>query len=415
MRRSAMSPSRERIPAMQEASLFGARESLIEQPKPGEQPAVGSTVDRGQMVRSLSHDFRQPLSAATSGLTALAARLSDRDDVALVHMVEAAVRELVWLFQGTLDYLSVGVAELRPEQKILSLQSLLEDVRSTNELLAKRRGVKLLTAKTSLMAVSDRRYLGRILNNLVVNALSHSAGSCVLLCVRRQGDGCAIEVRDNGRGIPPLHLEDIFRLGWRGDPSPGMRNPSGTGMGLYIVRSFVEALDGDIEVKSEIDRGTRFKVLLPGPITKARHLALSPKLQTKGSLAGKIVAILDDQQPVVESMRVLFESLGATVVSAESELDFLSEVVALERIPDLFILDFMLGRTTVATRCLAVLRQRLGHDNVRAVILTGNPSHPELKNVPNVPVIEKPLSDLTFRKLVAALASGAELQPGIFG
>src|SRR5262245_52969099 len=73
-------------------------------------------VDRARMVRSLGHDMRQPLSAATSGLTALAARLTDIEDVALVHVVEAAVRELVWLFQGTLDYLSVGVPELCPEQ-----------------------------------------------------------------------------------------------------------------------------------------------------------------------------------------------------------------------------------------------------------------------------------------------------------
>lgn len=367
-------------------------------------------VDRARMVSSLGHDFRQPLSAATSGLTALAARLTNRDDVVLVHMIESALRELVWLFQGTLDYLSLGVPELRPEQRILSVQSLLEDVRSTNDLLAKSRGIRLVTSGTTLMVVSDRRYLGRVLNNLVVNAISHSAATCILLCTRRRGTGCLVEVRDNGCGIPPQHLDDIFRLGWRGEPASGKRSHAGSGMGLHIVRSFVQALEGTIEVKSTQGRGTLFRVFLPGPVKHARHVPTSSRAQV-GSLAGKIVAILDDQRTVIESMRVLFESLGATVVAADSELDFLTEVLALERTPDLFILDFMLGRSSVASRCLAMLRQRLGHDNVRAVILTGNPSHPELKNVTNVPIIEKPLSEVTFRKLVAAVSSNSAWDP----
>jgi two-component sensor histidine kinase/CheY-like chemotaxis protein len=372
---------------------------------PSTQPPADFHVDRARMVRSLGHDMRQPLSAATTGLTALAARLANREDVALVHMVESALRELVWLFQGTLDYLSVGVPELRPEQRIVSLQTLLDDVRSTNDLLAKEQGIRLIASPTSLMVISDRRYLGRVLNNLVVNAISHSAARTVLLCARRRGDGCVIEVRDDGRGIPARHLEDIFRLGWRGEPAAGRGHP-GSGMGLYIVRAFVQALEGSIEVKSQVDRGTLFRIFLPGPISRSQHVSVAPNFRA-GSLAGKIVAILDDQRTVVESMRVLFESLGATVVAAESELDFLNEVLALERVPDLFILDFMLGRSAVAARCLAMLRQRLGHDNVRAIILTGNPSHPELKNVLNVPIIEKPLAEVTFRKIVAALSSSS--------
>jgi two-component sensor histidine kinase/CheY-like chemotaxis protein len=380
---------------------------------PAAQQAGDSLVDRARMVRSLGHDVRQPLSAATSGLKALAARLSNRDDIALVHMVESALRELVWLFQGTLDYLSVGVPELRPEQRIVSLQSLLDDVRSTNDLLAKAECIRLISSPTKLMVVSDRRYLGRILNNLVINAISHSAATCVLLCARRRSTGCLIEVRDNGRGIRHESLEDIFRLGWRGEAGPKGRIPAGSGMGLYIARSFTHALEGTLEVKSEPNRGTLFRVFLPGPISTARHVSVSPKLQG-GSLAGKIVAILDDQRTVVDSMRALFESLGATVVAAESELDFLTDVLSLERVPDLFILDFMLGRSLVASRCLAMLRQRLGQENVRALILTGNPSHPELKNIPGVPVIEKPLSDLTFRRIVSFLSSGSAWDPALF-
>jgi CheY-like chemotaxis protein len=184
-------------------------------------------------------------------------------------------------------------------------------------------------------------------------------------------------------------------------------------MGLFIVRSFVHALEGAVEVKSEPDRGSLFRVFLPGPVTRAQQVSISPKLEG-GSLAGKIVAILDDQRTVVDSMRALFESLGATVVAAESELDFLTDVLSLERVPDLFVLDFMLGRSLVASRCLAMLRQRLGHENVRALILTGNPSHPELKNIPGVPVIEKPLSDRTFRRIVSFLSSGLAWDPALF-
>jgi hypothetical protein len=67
----------------------------------------------------------------------------------------------------------------------------------------------------------------------------------------------------------------------------------------------------------------------------------------------------------------------------------------------------MLGQTQVSGRCLTILRTRLGEENVRAIILTGNPTHPQLQRVVNTPVIEKPLSRANFDRIVKIL--GAEL------
>ncbi|HXF45350.1 MAG TPA: response regulator, partial [Burkholderiaceae bacterium] len=128
-----------------------------------------------------------------------------------------------------------------------------------------------------------------------------------------------------------------------------------------------------------------------------------PARQIGHPLSGKVIALLEDQRPVLESLRALFEALGAAVIAGESEVEFLAETSKLERAPDLFIMDFMIQRDVLASRCLTLLRQRFGYSNVRALILTGNPSHPELRNVFGVPVVEKPLSEQALKKIIAAL------------
>lgn len=354
-------------------------------------------LDHSGVLRAITHDARQPLSAVTNALGALKARLVVREDLALVRTAEAAVRELTRLFEGAVDYLSIGAGALRPEQRIVPLHALLQDVCAANAIEAAGSGVRLYARPTSLCVISDRRYLTRVINNLVINAITHANATVVFVAARVRGSGCAIEVRDNGRGIDPEARENIFKLGWRGQTTA-----PGSGIGLYVVQSFVASLSGSVDVRSEPGRGSVFRIWLPGPIRRAAHEA-APARQIGHPLSGKVIALLEDQRPVLESLRALFEALGAAVIAGESEVEFLAETSKLERAPDLFIMDFMIQRDVLASRCLTLLRQRFGYSNVRALILTGNPSHPELRNVFGVPVVEKPLSEQALKKIIAAL------------
>jgi signal transduction histidine kinase len=113
---------------------------------------------------------------------------------------------------------------------------------------------RVTLAAEEVVVVSDPRRLERIVANLVGNALDHG-GRDVAVRVGRDGVGPFIEVADRGPGIAPEHLPHLFERFYKADPS---RSGRGTGLGLAIAHENAQLLGGEIEVWSELGKGTRF-------------------------------------------------------------------------------------------------------------------------------------------------------------
>ena len=107
----------------------------------------------------------------------------------------------------------------------------------------------------------DTQRIGRVLNNLVGNALRHtSAGGQVTLTARRTGQTVEVTVQDSGKGIRPEDLPHIFERFYRGEKSRS-RATGGAGLGLAIAQGIVRAHGGDISVVNK--NGARFVITLP--------------------------------------------------------------------------------------------------------------------------------------------------------
>ena len=108
---------------------------------------------------------------------------------------------------------------------------------------------------------SDR--ITQVIVNLVGNALRHTANSGLVENSGEEKDqSFVLTVSDNGPGIPKEALPFIFNRFYKQDPSRS-RSEGGTGLGLSIAKGFVEAHGGTITVKSEVNKGTTFTVILP--------------------------------------------------------------------------------------------------------------------------------------------------------
>jgi signal transduction histidine kinase len=112
--------------------------------------------------------------------------------------------------------------------------------------------------------LSDRMRLRQVLTNLINNAIKFTEQGTVYIAARTRDEGETFEIRvaDTGPGIPEDRLERIFEKFHQID-SATTRNFSGAGLGLYIVKTFVELLDGSISVESKIGAGSVFTVRLP--------------------------------------------------------------------------------------------------------------------------------------------------------
>src|SRR5437868_15099732 len=111
--------------------------------------------------------------------------------------------------------------------------------------------------------MGEARMLHQILVYLVNNAIKYSEpGTQITLSVRVDRSAVRFEVSDQGVGIRQEHLPRLFEKFYRAD-DPAVRRTSGTGLGLYIVRSLVTMLGGQVQVRSRHGKGTVFAVTLP--------------------------------------------------------------------------------------------------------------------------------------------------------
>lgn len=226
-----------------------------------EQTARATRVGR-DVLAAMAHDLRAPLNGLV-GYTQLLAEntfgpLTDEQrEIATILLRQA--RELTDLLTATLDVAGLDARRLPLRIETLTVDDALETLRSATFAGPTRDGrVRWRTAADTPALRTDRVKLKAIVQNLVDNALRHggSAPVDVDVVALSERDALRITVRDRGRGIPPAmvpHLFEPFRSG----------APGGIGLGLYVVRSFAEALGGRIAVHTVPDEGTTLIVEVP--------------------------------------------------------------------------------------------------------------------------------------------------------
>jgi len=150
------------------------------------------------------------------------------------------------------------------EKEDASLADLISDTLESFSALASQQGITLEgTVKADVDPVlMDTQRIGRVLNNLVGNALRHTpAEGKVEVLARRANEGVEVTVRDSGEGIRTEDLPNVFESFYRGEKSRS-RATGGAGLGLAIARGIVRAHGGDIRVASQ-PGDTRFIFTLP--------------------------------------------------------------------------------------------------------------------------------------------------------
>lgn len=223
---------------------------------------------RQELVASIGHDLRTPLASMQLMVEAIHDGVTDEGQTQI--FLERIRNEVLYMSDliedlFALSQLDAGVLKLKPEPGQLS--DLLSDTLESMRALAQARQHELVgEVEGELPEISyDAPKIQRVLNNLVSNAIHHTApGGQIVLGARVNEPERAIEisVRDNGEGIAPADLEHIFDSFYRGERSRG-REHGGAGLGLAIAKGLVEAHGGTILVESVAGQGASFIFRLP--------------------------------------------------------------------------------------------------------------------------------------------------------
>ena len=333
--------------------------------------AEAANRDKTRFLAAASHDLRQPLHAMGLFGAALVTRV-DRPEVReIVDAINASVESLERQFIALMDISKLDAGAVSPVRTRFALAPMLERLEREFAPLAASCRLKLTVVPTDVWIDSDPALLERIVANFVSNAITHTERGGAVVGVRRRGSRLAIEVLDTGPGIAFDERERIFEPYYR---IRGSARPAGHGMGLglAIIRRLAELLDHPIEVDSAPGRGSRFAVVVPRAAAAGAAM-LGQHPASAGSLAGAVIAVIDDESVIVEAMRVWFAQWGASVCGGATSGEALDALGELGRYPDLIVADYRLGDDGLGTDAVARLRFELARP-IPALLISGDAS-----------------------------------------
>ena len=223
---------------------------------------------RSALLTSISHDLGTPLASILAAATSLQqydALYDAATRIELAGAISEEAQRLNRFVRNLLDMtrLESGVLELNREMLDVA-EAVGAAVERCRQVLSNHQVALELQPDLPMLPL-DPVLFEQVLVNLLDNAAKYApAGSTVTIKARAEGEQVSIAVLDEGPGIPPSHLEQIFekfhRVG-RGD-----RQRAGTGLGLAVCRGFIEALGGRITAGNRTDRsGAAFTIVFPAP------------------------------------------------------------------------------------------------------------------------------------------------------
>lgn len=229
---------------------------------------------KSRFLANMSHEIRTPLNGMLGSLSLLQGKALNSEQHKLVELAHQSGDALLDLVNDILDLSKIEAGELELEPQYFDLQDLLEDVASLMRIKAEEKGLTFIAPCVVLpecMVFADRLRVRQVILNLVGNAIKFtgSGGTVRLMAeqLTRDQDKASykIAIMDTGIGISDNLQARLFQRFKQADTST-TRRYGGTGLGLAISKELVEAMDGRINVESQLGQGANFWFELDLPV-----------------------------------------------------------------------------------------------------------------------------------------------------
>jgi signal transduction histidine kinase len=223
----------------------GALDTMIERLADAEQQRRQDDDARRTLLAAVGHDLRTPLSALQAAVEAMQDGLAD-DTPRYLRSMSHDIAHLRALVDDLFLLARIEAGDLAVDMQTIDLAEIADETLEAMAPVANGRDVSLhLEAEGCVLAHGGPEALGRVMRNLVDNAIRHAPASSRVVVRVSNGDGATVEVIDQGPGFHPELLRSAFESFSRGEPSRS-RDTGGAGLGLAIARGVVEAHGGTI-------------------------------------------------------------------------------------------------------------------------------------------------------------------------
>jgi PAS domain S-box-containing protein len=327
---------------------------------------------KNEFLATLAHELRSPLAPIRNGLQLM--QMADSQDPLIRNscvMIERQVAQMVRLVDDLMDISRISQGKLRLQKKVIPLLTAVQSAIETSKPIIEEMGHRLSIAlpDASVEIDGDLTRLAQVFTNLLSNAAKYTdrCGQIDLIAAI-DGTDAIITVRDNGIGIAPDQLPQLFKmfsqLGNVSDKTQG-----GLGIGLSLVKQIVELHSGTITANSAgLNHGSEFVVRLPVFVENSETVMPNDQgveILKKSSLR---ILVVDDNKDGADSLGMMLRLMGhetRTAYDGEAGVE-----AAHEFRPDVILLDIGLPRLNGYDACRRIREQRWGQTMI-LVAVTG--------------------------------------------
>lgn len=330
---------------------------------------------KDEFLATLAHELRNPLAPIRFAVEICRTQSDPQARDRALDVVDRQIQQMSRLLEDLLDVSRISYQKLtlRPEE--VDLIGILERAVETSQPLRNEAGqsLQLKLPSAPLLLDGDSVRLEQVFGNLLRNAAKYGGeGSEVCLAATAHDSEVVVSVRDNGAGIPPDRLADIFEM-FSQVKTPGGGSQGGLGIGLSLVQGLVALHGGRVEAHSDgLGKGSEFIVRLPlrspeDSVSSLRGAAPAASV-TKSEGGVRRLLIADDLKDNADSLSDYFRAKGCEVRTAYDGETALAEARSFR--PDAVLLDIgmpVIGGHEVCRR----IREEPWGRNILIVAITG--------------------------------------------
>lgn len=219
---------------------------------------------KSRFVTLASHEFRTPLSTILSSTNLIEKYIPLNNTAKIdkhIFKIKSSIQHLNTILQDFLLLGKLDEGKIQIEKSSFNLNDLIHDIIEGFQDILKDGQIIQFENNAEITITSDKKLLKNAIINLISNASKYSnEGKAISINLQLQKDVVEITVKDNGVGIPEKELAKVFDRFYR---ASNVTNIDGTGIGLNLVKSYLEKIKGTIKVESTLNIGTTFTMKFP--------------------------------------------------------------------------------------------------------------------------------------------------------
>lgn len=278
---------------------------------------------RHKLLLSVSHDIKSPLSSIMGYLELMGMDSCDQEEKRVIASMKNSADHILSLLTNLLNFSKLDQGKESLIKSEFSIKKLCDDLSEMFAPLAKNKHLNFIydnELEDGAFIKSDALKIKQILSNILSNAIKYTNEGNINFNVFKNESQLIFKISDEGIGIPQDKLDEIFKPFSRIENNESLIE--GSGFGLFVVNGLIDLLNGEINVSSELGKGSEFTIKLPTEFIDKQEIKEETEIQKIKSNIKLNVLVIDDDKTLLTVIKSMLNKLEISCEICHSSLEF---------------------------------------------------------------------------------------------